>query len=658
MAIDRPQKKSSLREKVFYLFRQYTVPRWLIFLFDGSTVLLTFFVSYLLRFNFESSGIDFALAFKQSILVFAVYCGYELLFRSFSELIRHTTVKDIFKVIQASTSGLLTLILITLINRYSGRVSAFNIPLSILLIHFVTLNIVLFSVRIAIKMFYEFVTPQRKGRKNVIIFGAGSMGTIVSKVMAEDTSGKYNIKAFVDNNMRLHGKKLNGIPVFSPKYLSKEFLRKHHISTMIFAIKDIQISEKRGILKFGLDMGLEVLDIPPVQEWWNDQFQMQQLHPIRVEDLLRRDTIQMNLKAIEEGLKGKTILVTGAAGSIGSEIVRQLRNFDVEKLVLIDSAETPMFHLNNELQEAGFGDKTRTFLADVTDQIKMQSLFDQYRPEMVFHAAAYKHVPLLESNPHEALRVNVRSTMVLTKLSQTYGVEKFVMVSTDKAVNPTNIMGASKRMCEMILQARSVKPGNEVQFVITRFGNVLGSNGSVIPIFQKQIEEGGPVKVTHPEITRYFMTIPEACQLVLEAAFLGMGGEIYVFDMGDPVKIDELARDMIRLSGYTPDKEIKIVYTGLRPGEKLYEELLAHKEKTLPTYNPKVKVAEVSWINHEKVLSDIHSLLYEVPGLRNTEVAARIKQVVPEFESSNAAYAFREEQAPGEASKELEIYPD
>ena len=280
----------------------------------------------------------------------------------------------------------------------------------------------------------------------------------------------------------------------------------------------------------------------------------------------------------------------------------------------------------------------KTYLADVTDQVMMSTIFKRHNPNVVYHAAAYKHVPLIEENPREALRVNVGSTIVLTKLCQKFKVGKFVMVSTDKAVNPTNVMGASKRMCEMILQARMLKPGNHVNFVITRFGNVLGSNGSVIPIFRKQIEQGGPVTVTHPDITRYFMTIPEACQLVLEAGFMGMQGEIFVFDMGDPVKISDLARQMIRLSGYEPDKDITIEYTGLRPGEKLFEELLAHMERTLPTYNPKVKVAEVSWLDHEKVLSDIHSFFVEFPNMEDRDIVNRIMSIVPEYLPSNTKY--------------------
>ena len=313
-----------------------------------------------------------------------------------------------------------------------------------------------------------------------------------------------------------------------------------------------------------------------------------------------------------------------------------------------------MFHFINELKQHFTTTPVVPILADVTDQVKMDRIFDEQRPEILFHAAAYKHVPLMEENPHEAVRVNVGGTVVLTKLALKYGLVKFVMVSTDKAVNPTNVMGASKRMCEMILQARSATPGNTTQFVITRFGNVLGSSGSVIPTFRKQIEEGGPVTVTHPEITRYFMTISEACQLVLEAGFMGMGGEIFVFDMGKPVKILDLARQMIRLSGYVPDRDIRIEFVGLRPGEKLYEELLAEKEKTMPTYNPKVKVAEVAWIDYQMILSKIHMLLYTSPGLSELEVIRHIQEIIPEYHSTNERFNGKN----GDASVEVKSYPD
>ncbi len=627
----------------------------MVFLFDGSAIFVTFIFSYILRFNFEPAAIDFGVAFNQSLIVMAVYCVFELIFKSYAGLIRHTTIRDIFNIILASASSLMFLLTLTTISRRTGWYEILNIPLSILLIHFVTINAVLFTTRILIKMFYEMVSVKPIAKKNVIIFGAGTMGVIVTRVISCDTANDYHIIAFLDNNKKLQHKSLEGIPVYTPKKLTASFLEKHQVKTMIFAIRDIEVSEKTKIYRFAVDLGLEVLEVPAVNTWLNGQLNLDQLKRIRVEDLLSRDSIQLNMEGIANGLKNKTILVTGAAGSIGSEIVRQLTRFDVEKLILVDNAETPMFHLENELQEHyGFA-PLRTILGDVTDEIKMDRIFKECRPEIVFHAAAYKHVTMMEENPYEAIRVNVGSSILLTRLSMKYGVGKFVMVSTDKAVNPTNVMGASKRICEMIVRARSMSIGNTTQFVITRFGNVLDSSGSVIPIFRKQIEEGGPVTVTHPEITRYFMTIPEACQLVLEAGFMGVGGEIFVFDMGEPVRIDMLARQMIRLSGYEPDKDIKIEYTGLRPGEKLFEELLTQEEYTLPTYNPKVKIAKVSPMDPEQVISEIHALLCSYQAVSEFELVEKIKAIIPEYHSTNKKYADSSDRS---ESLEVEIYPD
>jgi FlaA1/EpsC-like NDP-sugar epimerase len=426
--------------------------------------------------------------------------------------------------------------------------------------------------------------------------------------------------------------------VYSPKSMSKEFLRKHNIETMVFAIRDISPAEKSDIIRSALNLGLEVRDTPAVDTWMNGELQMRQIEKVKLEDLLGREPIQLNLKKIGLGLSGKTIMVTGAAGSIGSEIVRQLTRFQVKELVLLDQAETPMFHLENELKTLYSQCLVKTILADITHEEKMKAIFSLYRPEVVFHAAAYKHVPLMEENPHEAIRVNVGGTKLITRLSVQYGVKKFVMISTDKAVNPTNVMGASKRICEMIVQLKSQKIDNKTQFIITRFGNVLGSNGSVIPIFTKQIAEGGPVTVTHPDITRYFMTIPEACQLVLEAGFMGKGGEIFVFDMGKPVKIVDLANQMIRLSGFTPDKDIRIEYTGLRPGEKLYEELLNDEETTKPTYHPKIKIANVKELEAPGMLLQVENAIDRLYSLSKREVIEICKELVPEYDSNNESY--------------------
>lgn len=630
----------------------------MVFAFDSGAAFLTFLFAYLLRFNFEIVEFSLDMAMRQSLLAVSVYATFELVFRSFAGLIRHTTIKDIFNVLLTTTSALAVLMIFTFAGRISAWKDVFNIPGSILVIHFVTLNAVLFISRISVKMFYEMVSVRPANKKNVLIYGAGAMGVIVKRVIGSDTENDYNIVAFLDGDKKLQRKNLEGIPVFSPMKLTSEFLEKHKVKTMIFAINDIDPSKKTDIYRIAVDLGLEVLQIPVVSDWLNGSFEVKQLKKINVQDLLSREPIQLNMKRIADGLRDKTILVTGAAGSIGSELVRQLTRFNIGKLVLVDNAETPMFHLENELLEHFAHAPIRTILADVTDQLRMDRIFKDYRPDFVFHAAAYKHVPLMEQNPYEAVRVNVGGTTILTNMAVKYGVEKFVMISSDKAVNPTNVMGASKRTCEQILRSRANLEDNKTQFVITRFGNVLGSNGSVIPIFRKQIEAGGPLTVTHPDITRYFMTIPEACQLVLEAGFMGSGGEIFVFDMGEPVKIVDLARQMIKLSGYEPDKEIKIEFTGLRPGEKLYEELLTDLEKTLPTYNTKVKIAEVADFDHEATLAKIVSLLQSAYRLSENELIAKLSAIVPEFTSTNSSYQASLLESNEEDSIKLEVYPD
>lgn len=647
----------SQRSRAF--FRKHSLPRWMVFAFDAGAVFLTFLFSYILRYNFVLQDFELNLAMKQSLLVVGVYCGFELLFRSFAGLIRHTTIRDIFNVLMTTTLAFIVLLVFTLAGSISNWKAIFNIPGSILSIHYVSINAFLIISRITVKMFYEMISVRPANKKNVIIYGAGALGVVVSRVISSDTENDYNIVAFLDTNKKLQGKILSGVPVFSPEKLSSSFLEKNKVKTMIFAVNDIAPARKSDIYRDAVDLGLEVLQIPVVSDWLNGSFEVKQLKKIKVQDLLSREPIQLNMKRIADGLRDRTILVTGAAGSIGSEIVRQLTRFNVGKLVLIDNAETPMFNLENELLEHFAHAPVRTILADVTDQSRMEGVFRDYRPDFVFHAAAYKHVPLMEQNPYEAVRVNVGGTTIMTNLAVKYGVEKFVMVSTDKAVNPTNVMGASKRTCEQILRSRSSLEGNKTQFVITRFGNVLGSNGSVIPIFRRQIEEGGPVTVTHPDITRYFMTIPEACQLVLEAGFMGSGGEIFVFDMGEPVKIVDLARQMIKLSGYEPDKDIKIEFSGLRPGEKLYEELLTDQEKTLPTYNAKVKIAEVADFDHERTLAKTVSLLRSCERLSEEELVRKLQAIVPEYDSRNSKF-IPDPLVKGseDGSLELEVYPD
>jgi FlaA1/EpsC-like NDP-sugar epimerase len=632
-----------LRTRAVNLFQRYSLPRWMVFVLDNFTVFVVFFIACLLRFNFNLAGINFSVAAYHALIAVCVYSTFSLIFRSYSGLIRHTTLTDISLVFLFTTVSALILLCLSLCSRWLNLGEKMTIPISIILIHYVSITVFLFFIRVSIKIFFRFATRSMTEKKNVLIFGAGDMGFIVKRVILSDPRCSYDVAGFLDNNKQLQGKMINSLPVFSPKILSKDFLLKHKINTLIIAIKNLSPKRKSEIIRKAIDLGLEILETPSVDKWLNGQLQLRQLQKVKLEDLLGRDPIQLNMELIDKGLNKKVILVTGAAGSIGSEIVRQLTRFNIRKLILIDQAETPIFHLGNELKSGYSQCPVKIILADITQPAIMESIFKQYHPEVVFHAAAYKHVPLMEDNPHEAIRVNVGGTKLMAKLSMKYGVQKFVMISTDKAVNPTNVMGASKRICEMIVQLNAQKPGNTTEFIITRFGNVLGSNGSVIPIFSKQIEEGGPVTVTHPEIKRYFMTIPEACQLVLEAGFMGNGGEIFVFDMGKPVKIADLANQMIRLSGLVPEKDIKILFTGLRPGEKLYEELLTDKETTKPTYHPKIRIAIVENLSGTEFLLRIENLLTILYTLSNKEVVDYCKELVPEFKSNNEKYTQKTE---------------
>jgi FlaA1/EpsC-like NDP-sugar epimerase len=496
----------------------------------------------------------------------------------------------------------------------------------------------LFFVRVFIKVIFRFATSSIQFTRNILIYGAGELGFVVKRVILSDSKYGFNVTGFIDNDKNLYGKKINGIPVYGISVLSTDFLSKKKIESLILADNKITINEKSRIIRLAIDLGLEVLETPEVDKWLNGQLNTRQFQRVKLEDLLGRDPIKLNISLIKEGLNNKTILITGAAGSIGSEIVRQLARFNTKKVILVDQAETPLFYIENELREKFLDLKFQLLLADITNFKKMDLIYQEFHPDIVFHAAAYKHVSLMEENPHEAIRVNVGGTRIMAELAVKYEVAKFVMISSDKSVNPTGVMGASKRICEKYVQSKAQTCGQKTQFIITRFGNVLGSNGSVIPLFSKQIQNGGPVTVTHPKIYRYFMTIPEACQLVLEAGFMGQGGEIFVFDMGNPVRITDLASNMIRLSGLEPGKDIQIKYTGLRPGEKLYEELLTDKETTLSTHHPKIKKARVEKLDDQSFTIKINRLLDSLYTISKREVVKRMKELIPEYKCSDIKY--------------------
>jgi len=590
--------------------------------------------------NFQLSEIDLSIFASQLVFVLGLRLLAFLFFQSYAGIIRHTSIEDAILILKAVFTGTLGAVVVSgVIRNTLGFEHVFNLSASILFIDFFICLFWMVILRFFVKSFYESFINQFKPTIGVLIYGAGYTGMLTKNVFQTDRSTNYKILGFIDDNESKIGKTIEGIKVFSLPEVLDKFVGSNEGLEVIMAINNMSAKSKRKISDIFLDRGVVVKALPPVDKWVEGEFAMNQIHNVKIEDLLGREVIQMNNKRIGEEISGKVILVTGAAGSIGSEIVRQLIAYFPAKLVLVDQAESALYDLEYELAgKVPANVQMIVNVADVSDTRRISKIFKNHRPDIIFHAAAYKHVPLMENNPYEAIKTNVIGTRILAELASELGVDKFVMVSTDKAVNPTNVMGATKRLAEMYTQSMNQLEGVKTKFIATRFGNVLGSNGSVIPLFKKQIERGGPVTVTHPEITRYFMTIPEACELVLEAATMGQGGEVFVFDMGESVKIIDLAKKMITLSGLRVDKDIEIKYTGLRPGEKLYEELLNNDENTLPTHHPKILIAEVntpSYAYMEIATNDLNHLL---SSGNNNSIVAKIKEIIPEYKSNNSVF--------------------
>ena len=614
--------------------------RWLVLVFDSLIVIFSFSIATLLRMNFQLPEIDFSVFASQLIFVLGLRLLAFLYFQSYAGIIRHTSIEDAILILKAVFTGTFSAVLISgVIRNTLGFEHVFNLSASILIIDFFICLFWMVILRFFVKSFYESFINQFKPTIGVLIYGAGYTGMLTKNVFQTDRSTNYKILGFIDDNESKIGKTIEGIKVYSLPEVLDKFVGSNEGLEVIMAINNMSAKSKRKISDIFLDRGVVVKALPPVDKWVEGEFAMNQIHNVKIEDLLGREVIQMNNKRIGEEISGKVILVTGAAGSIGSEIVRQLIAYFPAKLVLVDQAESALYDLEYELAgKVPTNVQLIVNVADVSDTRRISKIFKNHRPDIIFHAAAYKHVPLMENNPYEAIKTNVIGTRILSELAAEVGGEKFVMVSTDKAVNPTNVMGATKRLAEMYTQSMNQLEGVKTKFIATRFGNVLGSNGSVIPLFKKQIERGGPVTVTHPEITRYFMTIPEACELVLEAATMGQGGEVFVFDMGESVKIIDLAKKMITLSGLRVDKDIEIRYTGLRPGEKLYEELLNNDENTLPTHHPKILIAEVntpSYAYMEVATNDLNHLL---SSGTNNSIVAKIKEIIPEYKSNNSVF--------------------
>ncbi len=623
------------------------VPRWLIFIIDLAICCFALVFSYLVRVNLSVGAINFRDLSGNLLILLLINSIVFINFRTYAGIIRYTGVQDALRICYAIIMTVSVLFFISLVASSSGGTLSFS---NVTLIIYALLSFLfLITYRVGVKYLFSYFRNYKMDRKNVVIYGAGEAGFATKRVLEHDSSSNVNIVAFVDDDSRKVGKVVDGIRIQHTQDLLA-ITKSQKIDEIIIAAFALAPAKKNELVDFCLDHDITVLNVPPFDKWINGQFSTGQLQTIKIEQLLERESIRINNEEIENQVRDKRILVTGAAGSIGSEIVRQLLHFEPQSIILCDQAETPLHQLELELSEIKTTTHCIPYLADITNEQRMEELFNQFEPHYVYHAAAYKHVPMMELCPTEAILTNVMGTKIVADLAVKYHARRFVMVSTDKAVNPTNVMGASKRLAEAYVQQlhkhvredmiqNSIFPEVQTKFITTRFGNVLGSNGSVIIRFKEQIEKGGPVTVTHPNITRFFMTIPEACQLVLEAGSMGKGGEIFVFDMGKPVAIVELAKKMIRLYGLVPGIDVDIRYTGLRPGEKLYEELLTDSENTLPTYHEKIMIAKVRNVTLDNLQAHFEELITIAKDKRNSmELVAKMKQLVPEFVSNNSVF--------------------
>lgn len=616
-----------------FLFKHNT-PRWIIFFIDIGICLFSMILAYLLRFNFSLPPLAIADLPMVLGIVMAVRALSFYISKTYQGIVRYTSSKDSTRIFVTITAGSLAFVLVNIVS-YRFINKKFPIPFSIIIIDYMATTFLMISLRVIFKALYFELTNPNKEKRSVIIFGAGQAGLITKRTLERDAGTKYKVLAFIDDDRKKQGKILEGSKIYSIDKLD-ELLKEDNVAHVIISVQDLAAVRKQQIVDICLSYSTKVLTVPPPNSWINGELSFKQIRKVRIEELLGRESISLDKANIEHQLHNKTILVTGAAGSIGSEIVRQLTPFVPKKIILLDQAESPLYDMEMELLDKYKQQPFEIVIGDIRNKSRMDNVFRTFKPEIVFHAAAYKHVPMMENNPSESIITNVLGTKTLADMAVQYKVEKFVMISTDKAVNPTNVMGASKRIAEIYTQ--SLGKISNTKFITTRFGNVLGSNGSVIPRFRQQIETGGPVTITHPDITRYFMTIPEACQLVLEAGAMGKGNEIFIFDMGKSIKIVDLAKKMIQLSGLTLDKDIRIAYTGLRPGEKLYEELLADHENTLPTHHKQIMIAKVKEYDFNEVSSTINELIILFDKQNNDTIVKKMKELVPEFKSNNSVF--------------------
>lgn len=627
-----------MKHKIFHRYLSAKVlPIWTILLIDVLIIVVSSLLAYALRYDFRSIFLESSTIDKTIVWTVIVNLVFFRVFRTYSNVLRFSSFIDIMRIfVSLTVSYALLMISSVLLASYLDIRLA---PVSVLFMAYIISFAIMSCSRIVVKMFYELLNFDGSHSANVFIYGAKEAGVNIAKALRVNLRNHYRLRGFIADEPELINKVMMGVKVFPNDESLIDVLNDRDVHTIIISPAKMEELKKSDMADRLLAHNIKLMTAPPLSEWSGQTLNRTQLKEIQIEDLLQRDPIEIDIHKVASHLEGKRVMITGAAGSIGSEIMRQVASFNPYKLILVDQAETPLHDIRLELQDRWRDIDAETIIADISNATRMEDIFKEYQPQYIFHAAAYKHVPMMEDNVSESIQINVFGTRTLADLAVKYGAEKFVMISTDKAVNPTNVMGCSKRICEIYVQSLAKKlqekGGHVTQFITTRFGNVLGSNGSVIPRFRDQIQRGGPVTVTHPEIIRYFMTIPEACRLVLEAGSMGNGGEIYIFDMGKPVKIVDLAKRMISLSGRT---DVKIEFTGLRHGEKLYEELLNVKELTKPTYHEKIMIATVREYDYDEVKQRIQKLIEVSYTYDQMQIVAAMKDIVPEFISKNSCF--------------------
>jgi FlaA1/EpsC-like NDP-sugar epimerase len=612
-------------------------PRWVIVIFDLLIHLFALFFAYLIRFDLKADfsliETEWAILSKSLWFFIVVKLVVFALFQIQQGIVRHTSSADSKRIFIAEITSSLLFILGSMVRFY--QLDGFYLfPNSVLVMEFIFSTAFVISGRFVVKLLYLEYTKDKGKEEAILIFGAGVSGQLTKRLIEKDTANLQHVVGFLDDATNLQSKRIEGTRVY-PLSALRQLKEKHQISTLIIAVQNIEISKLKELTEIALDLGLQIKRVPEARAWVNGAFEVSKLKKIDINSLLGRAVISVENPKLAAHFLNKIVLVTGAAGSIGSGLAAELLQQKVGKLILLDQAESALFDLEQRFQKTETTVQIEYIIGDICDEQRMERLFALHQPQIVFHAAAYKHVPLMEANPAEAVRNNIGGTQRIAELAAKFKADQFIMISTDKAVNPTNVMGASKRIAEMLVT--ELNAAHHTAYITTRFGNVLGSNGSVIPIFEKQIAEGGPITLTDEHITRFFMTIPEACQLVLEAATMGNGGEIFVFDMGAPVKILDLAKKMIQLSGLRPYTDIDIKITGLRPGEKRYEEVLANAENTIPTYHPQILIAKTRPVDAAQN-DRIQQLLATASAQENEASVSIMKQLVPEYISNNSLF--------------------